>query len=367
MGPEWEVLGFSDPLEALAAIRASSPDLVLSDFNMPGMMGSDLLEEVRVAAPNAVRMVMSGWVDLNKLSKITSAHQYFAKPFDSLKLKELVRRSFAARECIQDDDLRQLVISLRSLPSIPDVYRALLVKLEDEGGSSDAIAGMVAQDAGISSKLLQLANSSLFGRATLVTDPFDAVLCLGTELIKAVVLSQELAKQYVNFKHPEIDLARIWSHCWDVAELAQYICREQRASRSLGEEAFLAGLLHEVGTLILVENFPSEFQNACDLAIARHSFLSDALRETLHASPAQVGSYLLNLWGMPKSVSLAVAQQERPEVDGSKEFSVTTAIYIADHIAAKKAPPYQFSLREWNVDYLKSMECWDSIPTWEQA
>ena len=91
------------------------------------------------------------------------------------------------------------------------------------------------------------------------------------------------------------------------------------------------------------------------------------MRETLHASPAQVGSYLLDLWGLPKSVSTAVAQQERPEVDGSKEFSVTTAIYIADHIAALKTPPYQFSLPEWNVDYLKSMECWNSIHAWEQA
>jgi HD-like signal output (HDOD) protein len=367
LGPEWEVTGFSNPLDALTAVKATPPDLVLSDFNMPELMGGDLLEEVRAAAPNAVRMVMSGWIDLNKLSKITSAHQYFAKPFDSIKLKELIRRTFAARESIEDPQLRELVVSLRSLPSLPDVYHTLLEKLDDEGGSSDAIAGMIAKDPGISSKLLHLANSSLFGRASLVTDPFDAVLCLGTELIKAVVLSQELARQYANFSHPELDLPKLWSHSWDVAELAQYICRQKRVPRSVGEEAFLAGLLHEVGMLILVENFPDQFKNACDAAKRKKTPLNAELLQTLRASPAQVGSYLLELWGMPSSVTRAVYFQEHPEREGEKRFSITTALYIANQIASRKVSPSDFVLPDWNIEYLQAVDCWNAIPSWEQT
>jgi HD-like signal output (HDOD) protein len=367
LGPGWNVSGFANPMEAVAALKKQVPDLVLSDFNMPEMMGSELLEVVRESAPNAVRIIMSGWVDLTKLSKITSAHQYFTKPFDAVRLKELIRRTFAARESIQDEDLRQLVASLRSLPSLPHVYHTLLSRLDDDDRPSDAIAGLVAHDAGLSSKLLHLANSPLFGRGQHVSDPFDAVLCLGTELIKAVVLSQELFKHYALLKHSDVDVSRLWSHCWDVAELGQYICHQTKGSSSQCEAAFLAGLLHEIGLVILLDNFPQQFGAACDIARKKRSPLSSELIETFEASPPQVAAYLLELWGMPAEVVNAVALHEHPERDSRGQSPLSTVVYTADQISARRAPPHAFAMPDWNVDYLKTLGWWDRIPAWEQA
>ena len=367
LGPGWKIVGYDNPLEALSAIENQKPDLVLTDFSMPDMLGSDLLEAVRESAPDAVRMVMSGWVDLNKLSQITSAHQYFTKPFDALKLKEVVRRTFAARESLQDDALRQRVVSLRSLPSLPHVYHALLTKLADDEGSSEAIAGIVAQDAGLSSKLLHLANSPLFGRGNQVSDPFEAVLCLGTELIKAVVLSQELYKHFAALKHTEVDIPKLWSHSWDVAELAQYIGLQTNGSRSQAEAAFLAGLLHEVGIVILVDNFPEQFQSACDAARMKRSALTPELFNTFHASAPQIGSYLLELWGMPGNVVSAVAYHEQPELDGAAQFPLSAVLYVADQISARKSPPHAFAVPEWKVEYLQGIGWWDRIPDWQKA
>jgi len=365
LGPEWSVSGFVNPQDALVALKTQAPDLVLSDFSMPEMVGSELLEVVREAAPNAVRMIMSGWVDLTKLSKITSAHQYFTKPFDTLKLKELIRRTFAARDSIHDLQLRQLVVGLRSLPSLPHVYHTVITKLEDEEGSSEAIAGLVAQDAGLSSKLLHLANSSLFGHGQQVSDPFEAVLCLGTELIKAVVLSQELFKQYASLKHSDLDIPRLWSHCWDVAEMAQYICHQTDGSQA--EAAFLAGLLHEVGLVILLDNFPQPFTAACEAAKKKRSPLSLELLEVFKASPSHVGAYLLELWGMPSKVLSAVAFHEHPENDPTSQLPLSAVLYVADQISARRAPPHAFAIPDWNSDYLKKLGWWERIPAWEQA
>src|SRR5580658_3393102 len=94
--PGAAVTGFSDPIKALEAIKSCPPDLILSDERMPGMQGSRLLEEARVAAPGTLRIIMSGFVGLDKLTAITSAHQYVAKPFDALQLKNLLERTFAA-------------------------------------------------------------------------------------------------------------------------------------------------------------------------------------------------------------------------------------------------------------------------------
>jgi len=80
--PDWEVSGFKGPFEALEAVKTRAPDLILSDQLMPGMLGSQFLEQVRILSPNAIRIIMSGYVALNKLTLITSAHQYLAKPFD---------------------------------------------------------------------------------------------------------------------------------------------------------------------------------------------------------------------------------------------------------------------------------------------
>src|SRR5580658_1931272 len=263
MDAQWQVTGFSDPRAALAAVKSNAPDLILSDQLMPGMLGSQLLEEVRNYAPAAIRVIMSGYVSLNKLTLITSAHQYIAKPFDIAKLRELVLRSFAAQERIVSRGLQTVAASLRSIPSLPQVHQSLLAELQDNRSASSAIARMVAEDAGRSIKVLQLANSPLFGQGYLITNPSDAVMCLGTEMIAAIVLSQSLFRHYETLPNEELNMPRVWTHCWETAYLGQLICRQKKLPLRTAEAAFLAGLLHEAGRFILVDNFPDQFIAAC--------------------------------------------------------------------------------------------------------
>jgi HD-like signal output (HDOD) protein len=365
--PEATVEGFSDPLKALEAIRSSPPDLILSDERMPGMQGSRLLEEARVAAPGTLRIIMSGFVALDKLTAITSAHQYVAKPFDALQLKSMLERTFAARDRVQDKQLQTVVTSLRSLPSLPQVHHALLTELENNGGASAVIGQTVAQDAGLSAKVLQLANSPLFGRDYVVSSPVEAVLCLGTSMIAAVVLAQTLFKHYHSNSHQEFCLERVWSHCWKTAALAQCYAREQGLSRQAQEEAFLAGLLHETGRLILIDNFPAQYQAACDAARQTRSPLGPRLREVFQAAPCEIAAYLLDLWGMPDSVVAAVSRLEHPENEKAVGFTMASALYIADQVGSRETPPDPFPAEEWNASYLRSLGCSEDIRQWTRG
>lgn len=363
--PDWEVSGFKGPFEALEAVKTRAPDLILSDQLMPGMLGSQFLEQVRILSPNAIRIIMSGYVALNKLTLITSAHQYLAKPFDALKLRELIRRSFAAQDRIAGSGLQSLVTSLRSIPSLPQAHHSLLAELESDTSSGLGIAKLVTEDVGVSTKVLQLANSPLFGKGQLITSPIDAVLCLGTDMIAAVVLSQMLFRHYETLSHPEMDLPRIWNHCWQTASLAQYICRDKRLPREASEAAFLAGVVHEVGRFILIDNFPSQYITACQAARQLKSPLRPRLLETFQVSPAQIAGYLLELWGMPPVIISSVSWQDNPREAPEKGFSVAVALYIADHIACHKSAPDVFSPPEWDTDFLKSIGCLEDIPRWE--
>jgi HD-like signal output (HDOD) protein/CheY-like chemotaxis protein len=362
--PEATATGFMDPLQALASIKANPPDLILSDQLMPGMSGSQLLEEARVVAPGTLRIMMSGFVPLDELTVITSAHQYVAKPFDAPQLKRILERTFAARDRVPDKKLQTVVASLRSLPSLPQVHHSLLTELENNRGASAVIGQMVAQDAGLSAKVLQLANSPLFGREYLVSSPTEAVFCLGTGMIAAVVLSQSLFKHYHTSSHPEFSLAQVWNHCWDTAALAQCYCREYKLPRQAREEVFLAGLLHETGRLILMANYPDEFQAACDAARKAKSPLGPRLREVFPASPCEIAAFLLDLWGMPDSVVAAVSMLEHPEKEKATEFTAVSALYFADQTASRATPPDPFPSEEWNPAYPHSIGCPEDLKEW---
>jgi len=365
-GWDWEVTGFQDPFAALAAIQKRAPDAILSDQIMPGMQGSELLELVRQQSPGTLRFIMSGYVALHKLTLITSAHQYIAKPFEPMKLRDLIQRSFLAQERIIDRGLKSVVTSIRSIPSLPQAHHSLLEELEDDRSPGSSIARLVGSDPGLSVKVLQLANSSLFGQGRLINSPAEAVSCLGTELIAAVVLSQSIFRHYESLKHREIDLPRVWSHCQETACLAQYLCRKKRLPRQTGEEAFLAGLLHEVGRFVLIDNFPEQFQAACDLARQNKISLSAALGQTLHATPAQLSCYLLELWGLPAPVVQSVCLVNSPEEDPAPGFSLTSALYLADRLASKNFPADSFPLEDLKPGYLEATGCADDFPEWEQ-
>jgi len=362
---QWEVVGFTNPLAALAAVKERAPDLILSDQLMPGMLGSQLLEEVRAVAPAAIRVIMSGYVSLSKLTLITSAHQYIAKPFEVSKLAEVVQRSFAAQEQIHNKGLQTVATSLRSIPSLPQVHHSLLAELQDDRSAATVIARLVGQDAGLSVKVLQLANSPLFGRGCLITNPADAVMCLGTEMLAAIVLSQSLFRHYEFLKHAELDLPRIWHHCWETAYLAQYLCRQKDLPHRAGEEAFLAGLLHEAGRFVLIDNFAGQFHAACQAARQAKSPLGPRLREAFQTTPAQVTAYLMELWGIPATVIAAIALQDQPQQEPGGAFSLASALYVADHIASTKAPPDSFPAEDWNTEYLRAIGCLEDIPAWE--
>jgi HD-like signal output (HDOD) protein/CheY-like chemotaxis protein len=362
--PEAEVTGFESPLKALEAIKADPPDLILSDQLMPEMDGGRLLDEARLAAPAALRVIMSGFVAQERLEAITCAHQYVAKPFDAAQLRALLRRMLAARDRVRDQRLQTTVTLLRSLPSLPQVHHHLLAELRSDRSASSVIGQFVAQDAGLSAKLLQLANSPLFGRDYLVTNPVEAVFCLGTSMVSAVVLSQSLFKHYRANAHPEFSMERVWSHCWRTAALAQAYCRERQLPRAAQDEVFLAGLLHETGRLILIDNFPDQFQQACDAAHRDGSPLGPRLREVFHAAPAEIAAYLLDLWGMPDSVVSAVSLLDNPRAAGSEAFSPAAALYIADQVASRDTPPDSFPPDEWNAAYLRSIHCPDDLDQW---
>jgi HD-like signal output (HDOD) protein len=176
-----------------------------------------------------------------------------------------------------------------------------------------------------------------------------------------------LFRHFETLKRAEVDLQQVWAHSWETARLAQLICREKGLKAKGGEEAFLAGLMHEIGRFILIDNFPGQFKAACDAARRTGSTLAASLQETFQTSPSQVGAYILELWGLPEAVVGAVSALHNPEREQANGITMKAALYIADHIASGKVPPDSFPVEEWKLDYLQAVGCVEQIPFWEES
>lgn len=185
----------------------------------------------------------------------------------------------------------------------------------------------------MSAKLLQLVNSAFFGLPRPVSSPDEAVTFLGLETFKAIVLSLHLFACFDRAKVKSFDLRAFWQHSLTTSLLAKKVCLADNRDLKKAEQAFTAGLLHDVGKLMLAANLPDLFQQA--LAMSRNTSVSwlEAEQATFGATHAEVGAYLLALWGIPQPIVEAVAFHHTPAQCPNGGFSALTAVHLANALA----------------------------------
>lgn len=361
----WTVQDFDSPLHALEAARRAPPHLVISDLCMPGMSGSQMLDEIRDLAPQAIRILYSGYANPKQLSRISVAHQYLAKPLSFRELQTKVEQALAAQEALASPQLRELLTSLRSLPTLPHNFHSLLNELDDPNGSHAKAAQFISADAGITTKMLQIANSAMFGGSA-ISHPLAAVLHLGTDTVKAIVLSLQLFAAYEKSTIFTVDLSKIWRHSWHTAHLARRLCQAEGCSNQIAHEAFLAGIVHDVGKLILMDNYPKRYDEARRQALAQSRPLSEVEREVFHINHTEITAFLLCLWGMSEGTIEAVRCHNEPFCTKQIGFGPAAALYVANHLARKIRPPDPFVIPDLNTDYLDSIGCRERVKEWKE-
>ena len=156
MQPEWEMQCFSSATTALAAIRETPCDVVVSDMAMPGMDGAQFLGEVRNACPQTIRIVLSGdQSPVNYLRSACVAHRFLQKPMDMETLKATIAQAEALRAVLANPALRTLVSEIKTLPSLPSIYQDLMQEMQAPQASLKKASRIVAKDLGMVTKILQ--------------------------------------------------------------------------------------------------------------------------------------------------------------------------------------------------------------------
>lgn len=335
--PTWKVVEFSNPLQAIEAVRIAAPNLVLADQTMPEMLGTEMLEQIRQIAPHTVRLIISGHA--SRTDDLAAAHQYLTKPFDNQSLSKTIRDAILAQESLSNTDLASLVASLRSFPVLPAVYARLVRELDKETTPNEIIINLLNDDPAILSRVIQVANSPLFRGRVPVLQASEALFQLGTRLVSSLIVSLHVFEERQGLCFPEVPLDGLWHHSLDTARIAQTLCR-LKLSEEAASAAFFAGLVHDLGRLILIENQPEKYHQVCAIARESNSSLSIAEKEVFGIEHTALAAFMLRLWGLESTIVEAVLHCES-DPDRSS-FSVTSALYLANIWSRQSQPPDQF-------------------------
>jgi len=366
MRHEWEMSFCPSGQEALEVLAAGAFDVVVSDMQMPGMDGAQLLTEVMQRHPRIVRIALSGHSSKEAAVKAVGVvHQFLAKPCDPDKLKRTIDQAFALRELLQDEGLKRTLSQLKSVPSMPALYEELLEELQHPDASIQRIGEIIAHDPGMVAKILQLVNSAFFGLPRQVSSPAQAASLLGADTIKALVLGIDVFSQFKTTTVEGINPESVQKHCTATAVLSKQIAVIDKAGREVADASLMAGFLHDVGKLILVQNLPEQCREVAAYMSEHDVPLSNAERKVLGATHAEVGAYLLGLWGLPDPIVEATAFHHCPGKSFGQSFSPLTAVHVANAFAHEGAGTDK--TEELDLDYLAQLDLADRVSTWRAA
>ncbi len=337
MAGDWHMRFLSSGQAALELLARECFDVIVSDVRMPGMDGVQLLTLVQQRHPEIVRIILSGQADeAVMLRAVGPAHQCLAKPCDSEQIQGAVRRTLLLRNALRHDQLRQAVARLPRLPSLPELYQQIMAELRGPDPSIGAVARIVAQDLAMSAKVLQLVNSAFFGLGRKITDPARAVLYLGLDTLRGLALHNGAFEQLEGTRRSLVD--DLWEHSAIVGGIARRLALAEKTAREEADGAFQAGFLHDIGRLVVAANIRESDQHLLRSVPGDSQSGLDKERDLLGVTHAEVGGYLLGIWGLPHPVVEAVMfhHSEHPVAGG--EFPLLHAVQFAEAFAGMEHP-----------------------------
>ncbi|MCI0535465.1 MAG: HDOD domain-containing protein [Verrucomicrobiales bacterium] len=366
MRNDWELEFVDSGAKALERMAQVNFDVIISDMCMPGMNGAQLLNEVMQRCPKTIRLILSGQADKEMILKcVGAAHQFLSKPCDAEALKLTIRRASSLEALLQNENLRRLIAQMDRLPSVPTVYSQLIQVLQDPDANLEQVGDIIATDIAMTAKVLKLVNSAFFGLRRELSSPAEAALYLGLDTIRALVLSIHAFSQFESLNIVGFSLEALWGHSMEAAAAAKWIAQCEHGEARLCDEAFVAGMLHDMGKLILAANFPKEFHAALRTATLEHLQDTAAEKKIFGASHADVGGYLLGLWGLPGSVVEAVALHHSPAESVEKSFGSLTAVHVAEALIHERDVTEDAAgSRQVDEEYLATLGLSDRLKVW---
>ncbi len=368
--PDWEILHFSNGTEALRSLDAQTAKALVADLDLPDMTGAQMLNTAAQRFPKILRFLVSSMDQKKDVGKsVGQPHHHVPRPWEAARLVAVLEEAFGRESWATAEGVPKLLWHVQILPSPPALYFEVIQELQSPRCSVEKVGRIVSCDPAMTAKLLQLANCALFGLRHRITSPAEAVWFLGLETTKALLLLAHTFSYFDHFKTTALSMEELWRHSLQTGILAREIAQIENSPPHMLDESFTAGLLHDLGKLILAANLPKDYRRVVECAAENQSPLWEAEWRTFQASHADLGSALLGIWGLPEAILEAVAWHHRPIQFSSRQFCPLTAVHVANVLDHQEALQRKGEQAPTNLDsdYLAELGLVERLASWQQA
>lgn len=342
---EWDMAFVTDPQEAIEQLRTNKIDVLISDMRMPVIDGHELMRQAQAVAPASYRIMLSGTTEWELAEEtLTVAHDFLSKPCSEEMLVDVLGRGVKLASAGMND-MRQRLGSIATLPPRPKLYGELSVLIAKDAPLKQ-ITELLERDVGLSAKLLHLANTAFFSGGRRIETVGGAIQRLGLACVRGLVLSAEAFRE----RSPQVrrEVEDLNAHCADVAMRAAKI-----APPKLRAAALVAGLMHDIGTLVLVCDFNDEFHRTRAPAGSSFRDQLEAEEAVFGWNHADIGAHLLRLWNVDAGTCLAVGYHHDPGVAPKTYEELAWTVHLAtisDGEEHQPAPPsVQALVERWEA------------------
>jgi HD-like signal output (HDOD) protein len=340
--------------QALRELKESSFDVVVSGMRVTA--GTALFQKIKEGYPDIARITISNPGEAI-FTALPVSHQVLSSPCDIEHLLNVIERACRLRALLADQSLRKSIGNIEKLPSPPTLYYELMNAIALPDAAPLRIASIIEQDPSMTAKILQMVNSAYFASTRHIGRIDHAVIYLGMDLIKNLALTAQVFGSFTRFgRLAGISFEHEQRHAVLVAKVASRLLPDPEFASC----AFTAGLLHDIGNLILSMSTPQAFAAVVDNSKATGRPVYQLEFEMLGVTHAQAGAYLLGLWGLPYPIVEAVAYHHSPDLAGERTFDVPTAMSLAD-----KLVDHEMGMNvEMDADHLERLGVGGKLPRW---
>ena len=310
---QWLVTVAASGAQALLELERRPQDVVIADVDACASDAVPLLYAISERWPSTSRIALCGSLECSGRAyqvSFPAAHQYIFRESAASEFHEAVERCLRLQAVLSQPGLRALIGSVHRLPPRPRTFARLQVMMSHKNVTPKKICAVIEADAAITAKLLQLANCAMFHERDCITSIEQALTRLGFLTVRNLVMCSEVLTGWQRATRSDLDLDAMQAHVQRVARVTAALTLGDPCS----DEAVLAAFLHDIGYWLLVQERPAQLDQAVALALSRDIPMQEAERCILGTSHAEIGAYLLGLWGMSNTLVEAIAHHHTPEL-----------------------------------------------------
>jgi HD-like signal output (HDOD) protein len=245
--------------------------------------------------------------------------------------------------------VNQAVKKVSALATLPEVTSRIIQTVEDPRSTAARLHQIVSHDPALVTRILKVVNSAFYGLPGQIGSVERAIVLLGLNAVKNIAVAASIGQLFRAGKLCDEFSARdLWTHCIAVGVVARDLAKQMKSP--IADEAFLAGMIHDIGILIELQIFPEQLAEVCEEAKGGARSFCDLERQIIGMDHQQLGSTLAEQWKFPRSCHLVAGYHHRPQGLIEQNRTLVNVVYVADTICCHSRHGFNLTAHTQELD-----------------